>query len=79
MDSNKECINCHENNELVCCKKCMNELIVDRIRESIQGDIANRVSFIIDEKVRELREEMQLMLKDKYIISIKRGKRITIV
>ena len=78
MESSK-CCECKKDKDLVCCKDCMEDLIVKRIAESIQGDIANRVKYMIDEKFEEIEDKVKNELKDKLLVCVKRGRKLVIV
>ena len=70
------CQNCNKDKKLVCCEDCMRNLIFERINESIQGDIAERVYWKVNNRIDELEEKMELLFKDKQIVCIQRGRNL---
>ena len=74
MDSS-ECEICHAKKKLACCKECMQTLIMQRIYESMQGDIADRVCRKLEDRFLDIENA----LKDKQIIVTQRGRKLKIV
>lgn len=75
----EKCCQCNKEKELVCCKECVNELNMNRIAESLEGDSANRFKYILDERIEKIEEKIRTFFIDKQIVCIKRGKKLTII
>jgi hypothetical protein len=48
-------------------------LIMQRMAESLQGDIANRIKFMMDEKFEDLEIKIKTYFKDKHITTKRKG------
>jgi hypothetical protein len=51
-------------------------LIMQRISESMAGDVADRVYLKIDDRIERLEELIKSLLNDKQIIWAKKGRRL---
>lgn len=76
---NSKCSHCSEIKELTCCKECAWNLVIARMGESLQGDTANRIKFLIDDRIGDLENKLDMLFKDKLIVCVKHGKRLRIV
>lgn len=74
-----KCKGCGSEKELHYCLECQSELFLQAMTEKFQGDVANRVKWMMDEKLEQLENNIKELLKDKQIVCIKRGKKMTIV
>lgn len=66
-----KCQNCYKDKELEYCKLCFNKIVMERISESVQGDISERIKFILDVKFEEIEEKIMIAISDKYFIGKK--------
>lgn len=69
------CSECHKEKELTCCKDCLWNIIMSRIYESQQGDVADRVVRKLEDRL----DYLENLVKDKLIVCVKRGDKLKIV